>query len=351
MVGTFFVAGAIVVLAALVGGYAWERGHRRTQAMTGGLRADITLPHEQEFELYHNAFSLCSKKVRVCLAELDIAYVGRHVDLIETGSYETLGREFLAVNPEGVVPVLVHDGHPVYQSHDQIHYAAEHAPAGAPALLPEDPALHDEMQRWVDCASIIGDDPIETTRVSAAACSAGLTLPLFAAMITDIPTWRILEGLAFHRLKIRPVLFLALKTTGIRRIGLLSPVLGVVRTSRRHMHSHLDALEEQLAKSGGPWILGEQLTLADVSWMVILERLLEQDAAHLFLGDDRRPGVTAYWQRLQARPSYRDGIAAHRHQSVVRGTERLRAAKASDPALRRLLEGSGEATRAERVPR
>ncbi|MEE8312338.1 MAG: glutathione S-transferase family protein [Candidatus Binatia bacterium] len=347
MAMTFFVAGALVVLVALVGWYSWERGHRRTRAMTGGVHAAITLPHEQEFELYHNAFSLCSKKVRVCLAELGIAYVGRHVDLIETGSYETLGREFLAVNPEGVVPVLVHDGHPVYQSHDQIRYAAEHAPAGAPALLPEDPALREEMQRWVDCASIIGDDAIETTRVSAAACSAGLTLPLFAAMITEIPTWRILEGLAFHRLKIRPVLFLALKTTGIGRIGLLVPVLRAVRTSRRHMRSHLDALEEQLVKSGGPWILGEQLTLADVSWMVILERLLEQDAARLFLGDDRRPRLTAYWQRLQARPSYREAIAGHRHPTVVRGTERLRAAKAADPTLRRLLEGGGEGTRGQ----
>ena len=46
--------------------YVWERSKRKTHAMPGGLRPEITLPHTTEFELYHNSLSLCSKKVRVC---------------------------------------------------------------------------------------------------------------------------------------------------------------------------------------------------------------------------------------------------------------------------------------------
>ena len=94
---------------------------------TGGLHSEINLPHTQEWELYHNSFSLCSKKLRVCMAELGLDYANHEIDLVETGSYENVGAKFLAVNPAGIVPVLVHDGHPVYESHDEIVYAAEHA--------------------------------------------------------------------------------------------------------------------------------------------------------------------------------------------------------------------------------
>ena len=56
-------------------------------APTGGLHPEIQLPHRQEWELYHNSFSLCSKKLRVCMAELGLAYESHPIDLIETGSY------------------------------------------------------------------------------------------------------------------------------------------------------------------------------------------------------------------------------------------------------------------------
>ena len=39
----------------------------------------------------------------MCLAELSIPYLGHHVDLIETGSYETLSRHFLAVRQHPLV--------------------------------------------------------------------------------------------------------------------------------------------------------------------------------------------------------------------------------------------------------
>ena len=90
---------------------------------TGGLHPEITLPHEQSVELYHNSLSLCSGKVRVVLAEKNIPYKANHIHLIETGWYQNASPEFLKINPGATVPVLVHDGHPVYESHDQVEYA------------------------------------------------------------------------------------------------------------------------------------------------------------------------------------------------------------------------------------
>ena len=107
--------------------------------MTGGLHAHTELPHTQEWELYHNNFSLCSKKTRVCLLELALDFKAHHVDLIETGSCENISRHYLTVYPGALVPVLVHHGPPVYVSHEQLVSAAKHADSAAKELLPTEP--------------------------------------------------------------------------------------------------------------------------------------------------------------------------------------------------------------------
>ena len=71
-----------------------------------------------------------------------------------------------------------------------------------------------------------------------------------------------------------------------------------------------------------------------------LERLGQVDLLHVFLGAGSRPATAAYWELLRARPAYREAITAHEHGTVTRGRERLREAKAQDPALRSLLEGA-----------
>lgn len=326
-----------IVLAGFVAWFVWERRHRRTRSMPGGLNRDVTVPHTRDWELYHNALSLCSKKVRLCLAELGIDYVGHHIDLIETGSYENISRRFLAVNPAGLVPVLVHQGHPIYESHEQIAYAAAHSGSGV-ALVPDDPAARARMQYWVDNASLTGDDPTADLDSSAGNCIPGLTVPLFAAMVAEIPYWRIGEGLLFHRLKQRPLMFLMMKAAGLRRIATIGMAAAVIRASRDRMHGHLDELEAELAASRGPWILGEFYSLADISWTVIFERLDEAVWMDVFLGE-RRPRVQAYWEALRARPSRAAAIGAFGHPTIERGRERIVAARRDVPALAALYEG------------
>ena len=331
--------GALFLVPPLfaLGWFLRERRLRATHAVGDGFQEEIELPYSAEFELYHNALSLCSKKARFCLDELGIDYRGHHIDLIETGRYENIGRDFLRVNPAGTVPVLVHRGHPIYESHEQIRYAAEHAPPGSPSLVPADAQARSEMDRWIDRSSLIGDDPIEDVDSSAGNAVPGLTVPLFAAMIESIPVSRILEGLLFHRLKMRPLLFLAMKLGGLSRLS-SGPAAEVVRRSGAAMGRHLDDLEAQLLTSGGPWILGSEFTLADVSWAVVVERLREADSIDVFLGAGRRPATTAWWGRIGERPAYRTAILESGSATIEAGMARLREAKAASPKLRTAIE-------------
>jgi glutathione S-transferase len=303
----------------------------------GGVHPEITLPHTDEWELYHNSFSLCSKKVRVCMAELGLPYRSHSIHLIETGAYENVSRRYLKVNPAGLVPVLVHRGHPVYESHDEIVYAAQHAGARGDTLRPDDSETRSLIERWIDCASIVGNALRGTDR-RAGHCVPGLTFPIFATMVRFIPYREILRGLLTHPNKERPLFFATLKFRTVHGLPKLPPAMKVLRRSRSHMGVHLDALGEHLDSHGGPWIAGERFTLADVSWVVILDRLAEADWDEYFWGQGRRPTVAAYWQRLQARPSYRSEIVERRCPNTRRGIAALKDAKAADRRLREALE-------------
>ena len=303
-----------------------------------GYHPEITLPHEQAFELYHNALSLCSMKARLCMAELAIPYRSIHIDLIETGCYENVRPAYSRVHPGRTVPLLVHNGHPIYESHEQIRYAAQLSDAKN-SLHPVDSALFEQMEHWIDKSSLVGD-PVSQPALTAGNAIPGQTLPLFAAMIQDIPVGNILEGFLRHFDKRRPLLFLILKLVGLNALVKIPPLRQAVVSSRSYLVGHLDDLELQLQQSGGPWLLGPEFTLADVSWLVIFERLKQADALPVFVGEQLRPACHQYWQELQHRPSYAEAITAHQHPIVVAGTARIREAKQKSPQLKSVLEGS-----------
>jgi glutathione S-transferase len=63
-------------------------------------------------ELCHNNISVCAQKVRIVLAEKDVPWTNHHLSL---AGGEHLTPEFKALNPRGVVPVLVHDGNTIVE--------------------------------------------------------------------------------------------------------------------------------------------------------------------------------------------------------------------------------------------
>ena len=63
--------------------------------------------------LYHSGLTTCSKQVRHCLREKQIPYESRYVELWR---YENLSPSYLSINPNGVVPTLVHNGTAIINS-------------------------------------------------------------------------------------------------------------------------------------------------------------------------------------------------------------------------------------------
>ena len=327
----------LVVPALMLIWFLWEKAHRRTYPVKPGLNDDITLPHEERFELYTNSLSLCSRKARICFAELGIPYKHHHIDLIETGSYENISRHFLRVNPASLVPVLVYNGHPVYESDEIIRFAAGHADTATAPLISEDAEIQKIVDYWIYKASLTGDDPMKNMAMTAGSCIPPLTIPVFIAAMQHIPVNRVFEGLLFHRLKIRPIGFLFMKIMGLRGLP-HSRLRKMVSTGRDLMMKHLQELEEHLKKTEGAWIAGEQFTLADVSWMSHFERMEESCWLEEYVKDERLPNIAEYWQRLKERPSYRTAIVDFAHPIIEQAKADLIAAKEENSRLRDIYQ-------------
>ena len=148
---------------------------------------------------------------------------------------------------------------------------------------------------------------------SAGNAIPGLTLPLFAAMIERIAYWKILEGAALPLRQARPFVFLTFKLRGLAKTR---PADAGYEGARAQPQADGDAPRragEAARASTGPWILGETFSLADVSWLVIFERLVQADCLHVFVGEGRRPECAAYWAPPSARPGYEQAILDHAH--------------------------------------
>jgi glutathione S-transferase len=63
-----------------------------------------------DFILYNAPQSTCSQRVRFALHAKNISFIEHKLDLF---SGDQLKPEYLAINPNGVVPALLHQKHPI----------------------------------------------------------------------------------------------------------------------------------------------------------------------------------------------------------------------------------------------
>jgi glutathione S-transferase len=95
--------------------------------------------------LYHNDMSVCAAKVRTALAEKNLKWDGVHLDLRGGDAQQP---EYLKLNPNAVVPTLVHDGRPLIESTVICEYIDDHWPE--PPLKPADGWGRAQMRLWTN---------------------------------------------------------------------------------------------------------------------------------------------------------------------------------------------------------
>ena len=94
-------------------------------------------------ELYHAGLTACSKKVRLSLREKGLSYVSHYVEL---GRFQQHDPDYLKLNPNGLVPTLIHDGVPVIESTVINEYLDDVFPEVL--LRPGDPVERARMRVW-----------------------------------------------------------------------------------------------------------------------------------------------------------------------------------------------------------
>jgi len=226
------------------------------------------------FILYNAPQSTCSQRVRFVLNAKGLRFEEKRLDLL---AGDQLKPEYLALNPNGVVPTLDHDGTVVIDSSVIMEYLDEIAQAPE-NFTPGDPAKRARMRalmRYID------EMPAAAVRVPTFNLAF---LPRFAAMSEE-------EFVAFAESKpLRKEFMLAMGREGFPEKEMNAALDRLARTLVR--------MEESIAQSSGPWLMGEKPTLADIAVMPAIVRMADL-------------GLDTMWKDMPRVARWYDEIRAH----------------------------------------
>ena len=300
------------------------------QRMQVGLQDYLVEQTSAEWTLYHNDFSLCSRKVRICLHEVGFKYDSKHIDLIETGKYEVASKSFLKINPGATVPVLLNKGRPIYESHEQIKFIFN---SKENFNMLEDSDVK-SIDYWTDKASMVGN-PVKGHKKYAGNTIGPLTFPLFTTMLKNVSILEVMKGLISHPMKQRVLIFLLLKIFGFTFIK-LPPIQNLIQSAFEELNKHLYELETELSSSKKEWLASDNFSLADISWSVILHRLDECGWSDLLF--QKKPFIKSYYGKIKERDSFKKGIVDQNNPNLEKGIKDLKLAIQNNQFLKSFHE-------------
>ena len=232
-------------------------------------------------ELYHNAFSSCSQKVRIVLGEKGLEWTGHDIDLMGGGQHDP---DYVKLNPAHVVPTLVHDGQVFVESTLINEYLDDAFPEKP--MRPADPAARHAMRLFVKKID-------EHVHPAAGVITYGIaTRPMVIARPKE--EW----ASAWADIPDEPR---RLARKSVIEHGVAAPEMKVAIGAFVDL---LDRMESALA--GRDWVAGDAFSLADACALPYVLRL-----EHLAMGDliAARPNVAGWFDRIQKLDSYPAMIA------------------------------------------
>jgi len=226
--------------------------------------------------LYHFGPVANSLTPLLCLIEKGLQFDDR---FLSSRRWEHHTPEFQAINPQGTVPVLVHDDHVVTESTVINEYLEDVFPAVS--LRPSEPWLRAQMRIW-------------TKYVDEYFCPALTVLGAhgatpFASKIDKGEMGRILARMPDPQVRKK---WETVSNTGYNEEQL--------EEARDKLQRVIEKMEAQLA-ANGDWIAGPSYSLADIKLYSMtpgVERLLPE-----ICNETASPNVHGWLRRIEARPA------------------------------------------------
>jgi len=228
------------------------------------------------FKLYNAPQSTCSQRVRFVFNAKKIPFDEVKLNLLEG---DQLKPNYLKLNPNGVVPTLDHDGAIVIDSTVITEYLDEVAPQVS--FTPESAVERAHMRALMH---FIDEMPAAAVRV-----------PTFN--LAFLPSFQKMSRAAFVAMAeskpLRREFMLAMGQTGFSKSEMDAALARLRRAYER--------MDAEIEKSGGPWLLGNKITLADVTVMPALVRMHD-----LGLPDwQDLPRIVTWFDNIRAHPAFK----------------------------------------------
>jgi glutathione S-transferase len=225
-------------------------------------------------ELYHSSFSTCSQKVRLCLAEKQLDYESREISFVKG---EHLSAAYLKLNPNGVVPTLLHHGEAVTDSSVICEYLDEEFQE--PALMPESNIQRAVVRAWMRYLE----------EVSTVAIRAPSYNTLFSGEYKQMGDEEFRKWA--DQLPIRKHFYLKMRQG---------------KFSDEEVNSSVENLEQTLQRAdnslkSNKWLAGDQFTLADIVLTPTIIRMEDIGLAKMW---DDLSSVSDWLSRIKSRPSF-----------------------------------------------
>jgi glutathione S-transferase len=227
--------------------------------------------------LYHHGMSQCSQRVRICLEEKSIAWVDHTVNLLKG---EHLLESYGSINPNNVVPTLVHDGIVIIESTDIIAYIDEHFPG--PSFTPTDAVERVKMEDWLAQSNAL-------KRAIRVLSHEFLFKPVAKKSAAQLQTMKAhlsnQELVEFH--------------------SKFSCKSGLDPATITESICQFDAVFAQMdeALSKQTWLAGEMFSLADISWMGDIHRI-----GLMKFPMSQYPHLLDWVKRITRRASFKKGL-------------------------------------------
>lgn len=227
--------------------------------------------------LYNFAESTCSQKVKICLAEKGLDFEDRKVDFRKG---EHLSDDYLSINPNGVVPTLVHNGIPIIESTVIVEYLDEVFPD--PPLSFADPVMRARLRAWLHYIDEVPTPSIRIPSINKTVLDAfrGMSAEAFEEYLDRTP--------------LRRDFFKLMGQNGFPRAE-YDAALERLRSCAKRMTN-------TLSENGGPYLFGEQFTLADICLIPTFDRLVDLELTEVWQRD--LPRIDVWFRACAERPSF-----------------------------------------------